>query len=256
MEFIIVIVIVFLFLGLLPLIGSIVVALIPVVCLVMMYYYFTGIMQDKKKLYSVYCVNVDNWQESKLVSGEKIILNLKNDTEIIFENSEHKYVMNNLIFLYKKELNNGDWLIKLYFQDEENYKIIKISIKVYGNSLSTKIYNRLKIIGKKEPFYEKIEISELIRESEKNVLRAKEKYVSKCVETRGIIANINAGEIELITDKFENHKVIFLPEKEDKKIMNLSIGDELTVKGKISIYESKFIISQDFRDYNDRYYDF
>jgi len=48
MEFIIVIVIVFLFLGLLPLIGSIVVALIPVVCLVMMYYYFTGIMQDKK----------------------------------------------------------------------------------------------------------------------------------------------------------------------------------------------------------------
>ena len=121
MEFIIVIVIVFLFLGLFPLIGSIVVALIPVVCLVMMYYYFTGIMQDKKKLYSVYCVNVDNWQESKLVSGEKIILNLKNDTEIIFENSEHKYVMNNLIFLYKKELNNGDWLIKLYFQDEENY---------------------------------------------------------------------------------------------------------------------------------------
>lgn len=204
----------------------------------------------------MYCVNVDNWQESKLVSGEKIILNLKNDTEIIFENSEHKYVMNNLIFLYKKELNNGDWLIKLYFQDEENYKIIKISIKVYGNSLSTKIYNRLKIIGKKEPFYEKIEISELIRESEKNVLRAKEKYVSKCIETRGIIANINAGEIELITDKFENHKVIFLPEKEDKKIMNLSIGDELTVKGKISIYESKFIISQDFRDYNDRYYDF
>ena len=90
MEFIIVIVIVFLFLGLFPLIGSIVVALIPVVCLVMMYYYFTGIMQDKKKLYSVYCVNVDNWQESKLVSGEKIILNLKNDTEIIFENSEHK----------------------------------------------------------------------------------------------------------------------------------------------------------------------
>lgn len=40
--------------------------------------------------------------------------------------------------LIKKETSNGNRLLQLYFQDKESYKVVKVTLEVYGNSLSTK----------------------------------------------------------------------------------------------------------------------
>ena len=229
MGFIIAIIVILFFPGLFFLIVSFgisgILVLIPVICLLMLYYhYFAGTIQDTIKLYYVYCVAVNNWKISKLVSNKKIKLHLGNE-KIMFENSECSYVMDKLTYVNKKETSNGNRLLQLYFQDKESYKVVKVTLEVYGNSLSTKIYNRLKTI-QKDTSYEKIEILELINQCKKSSFLC----VDKCIETSGIIKDVNVnGDVSLIANEFENFQVVFLSKQ--KENTNLLVGEELTIKG-------------------------
>ena len=137
MGFIIAIIVILFFPGLFFLIVSFgisgILVLIPVICLLMLYYhYFAGTIQDTRKLYYVYCVAVNNWKISKLVSNKKIKLHLGNE-KIMFENSECSYVMDKLTYVNKKETSNGNRLLQLYFQDKESYKVVKVTLEVYEN---------------------------------------------------------------------------------------------------------------------------
>ena len=86
--------------------------------------------------------------------------------------------------------------------------------------------------------YEKIDISQLIEEKEKNILRAKEEYSRKCISFSGLLSNINIANngkivIDIGSEISEEQKIQINIENEEekKKIQELSIKDSITVNG-------------------------
>lgn len=93
---------------------------------------------------------------------------------------------------------------------------------------------------KKEVTYEKVSAKEMIATLEKNALKAKETYKDKYVEITGVLGNIDAQGAYIGVDPSEDAMIItgiqaYVKSDEQKKVITeLSKGDKITVKGKVT----------------------
>lgn len=136
---------------------------------------------------------------------------------------------------------------KLRFQDRKTNKLIEILLKDEKEANQVNLLlSKLENVKFGKIKYEKIDISQLIEEKEKNILRAKEEYSRKCISISGLLSNINIANngkivIDIGSEISEKQKIQINieNEKEKKKIQELSIKDSIAVNGIIKDVSTK-----------------
>ena len=136
---------------------------------------------------------------------------------------------------------------KLRFQDRKTNKLIEILLKDEKEANQVNLLlSKLENVKFGKIKYEKIDISQLIEEKEKNILRAKEEYSRKCISISGLLSNINIANngkivIDIGSEISEKQKIQINIENEEekKKIQELSIKDSIAVNGIIKDVSTK-----------------
>lgn len=158
--------------------------------------------------------------------------------------NRHNWNFKELYLRLQNDETNKLFEITLYQEDgllgfNENIKIIQNKLNSILKTKQNKIY------------YEKRNSSELVLLKEKNILKAKEIFIDKAIETEAILKKIkelpySKIEVFLATSSSEKSSIkfyIYKEEKEEKeKLKNISINDKIVINGivdKIEINEEE-----------------
>lgn len=200
------------------------------------------------------------------VNGKvKVKLDENNETITIETEQQSNYVYK-FQNIKSIELHSGknrhNWNFKklyLRLQNDETNKLFEIilyqedgllgfneNIKIIHNKLNSILETKQNKI-----YYEKRNSSELVLLKEKNILKAKEIFIDKAIETEAILKKIkelpySKIEVFLATNSSEKPSIkfyIYKEKKEEKeKLKNISINDKIVINGivdKIEINEEE-----------------
>jgi len=118
--------------------------------------------------------------------------------------------------------------------------IAVISSSGGNNNTSNSDDSVTKQSDKKEIEYTEYSVAQMISDLEENALKAENTYKNKYVKITGELTNIDSGgkyiSLYADNDSFSLHSVQCYIKSDEQKnaVMNMSIGDTITVKGKVT----------------------